>query len=509
MAEKAPTAERGALPAEVLDEVVDAIIVSDMQDRLLYWNNAAEETFGWSLEEAREVPLPRMAAPEDGARLAEARGRLAADGRWEGELEVVAKDGRRLALHLRMSLIRDAAGTPVARMVSARDLTEQHSLQAQLLRAQRVESIGMLASGIAHDLNNALSPILMAVETIGISHRDPQTLATLDIIRKSAQRGAGIVRQVLGFARGLGETTGEIQARHIIKETEQILTRTFPPSIEIRARVARDLLPVRGDATQLSQVLMNLCVNARDAMPDGGRLSITAENVKPDEGMGAARAETRPPRYVRISVEDTGSGIPRDIKEKIFDPFFTTKAPDRGTGLGLSTSLSIVKSYGGFIDVDTAVGRGSSFNVFFPAAVVPAVEGEAQEEPIPLGEGELVLVIDDESAMREITRQALESYGYTVATAHDGTEAVAMFAEHGDEVAAVIVDVMMPFMDGAATVKALRRMDPGVKVIVISGVMAGSDGTTGMNGMRLEAFLAKPFTAQVLLQTLARVLDGG
>jgi PAS domain S-box-containing protein len=477
-----------------------------MDDRLLCWNRAAEQMFGWSYDEAKGIPMQDFVVPEDWERLNEARAALLAVGHWEGELSFFARDRHRLIAQIRMALMRNAAGTPVSRMVSARDITAQRAVEAQFLRAQRMESIGTLAGGIAHDLNNVLAPILMGVESVSLLHTDEQTRATLDIIRSSAQRGAGIVRQVLGFARGLGEKKGEIQARHILREIEQILTRTFPKSIEITTRIPRDLWSILGDSTQLHQVLLNLCVNARDAMPDGGKLVLSAENVRLDEEYARARSAARPIPYVRISVEDTGSGIPREVKDRIFDPFFTTKDPGKGTGLGLSTSLSIVKSYGGFMDLDTAVGKGSIFNVFFPALTESTAESEDEDEATPLGRNELILVIDDESAVREITRQTLESYGYTVATAQDGTEAVGIFAEKKDQVRAVITDVMMPFMDGAATVRALRRMEPRLKVIVMSGLLSTDEGK-GMNGLRLQAFLAKPFTAQILLKTLSRVLD--
>jgi two-component system, cell cycle sensor histidine kinase and response regulator CckA len=495
-----------AQQASLLDNAIDAIIVRDMNDTLLCWNKAAAQLFGVSFAEARGIPLLEMTVPEDRGRLGEAHASVLSGGTWEGEIRFATRDRRRLTVQLRLALMRGADGTPVSRMVSARDITAQRAVEAQFLRAQRLESIGTLAGGIAHDLNNILAPILMGVESVGLTHGDAQTRSTLEIMRSSAQRGAGIVRQVLGFARGLEERRGEIQVRHIVREIEQMLFRTFPKSIEIVTRVPRDLWTVLGDGTQLHQVLMNLCVNARDAMPDGGRLCLSADNVRPGQECGCPRLSAGAIPYVRISVEDTGTGIPREVKERIFDPFFTTKDPGKGTGLGLSTSLSIVQSYGGFMDVDTAAGKGSIFNVFFPAVTERAVETDDEEEAIPLGRGELILVIDDESSVREITRQTLESYGYTVATAQDGTEAVGIFAEKRDEVQAVITDVMMPFMDGAATVRALRRMKPQVKIIVMSGLLSTDEGK-GMNGLHLQAFLAKPFTAQVLLKTLSLVLD--
>ena len=336
-------------------------------------------------------------------------------------------------------------------------------------------------------------------------HADAQTRTILKLMSDSAQRGAAIVRQVLGFVRGLEENRGEIQIRHIMREIEQILTRTLPKSIEIETRVPRDLWTVLGDGNQLHQVLMNLCVNARDAMPEGGKLTLVAENLGMDEEYARGRLAARPIAYVRIMVEDTDWNPPgaegQDLRSFLHD-----KGSGQGHGSGAFHLPFHREELRRVIDVDTAVGKGSIFNVFLPAVTQPSIEREDEDEAIPLGKNEMILVVDDESGVREITRQTLQSYGYTVVTAQDGAEAVALFAEKKAQIRAVITDIMMPIMDGAATVRALRRMSPRLKIIAMSGLLSAQDGK-GMNGLRLQAFLAKPFTAQMLLKTLSGVLD--
>jgi CheY-like chemotaxis protein len=251
---------------------------------------------------------------------------------------------------------------------------------------------------------------------------------------------------------------------------------------------------------------MNLFVNARDVMPDGGRITIEVSNTRLDESYARMNLDAKPGRYLCIGITDTGKGIPAEIIDRIFDPFFTTKEPGKGTGLGLSTALTIVKSHGGFINVYSDPGRGTEFKVYLPAAESATTNQTNRINPEPpSGNGELILVADDESAVREITKRTLEAYGYKVLTASDGTEAVALFVQHRDEVRVVLTDVMMPYMDGPAAIRAIRRINPEVKVIVSSGLKA--------NGMAVEAadaasavFLSKPYTADNLLKVLAEVL---
>jgi PAS domain S-box-containing protein len=491
--------------AALLDITADAIFVRDMRHYIVYWNKSAERVYGWSAAEAigkNADDLLGTHAPES----MHAYQIVLEKGEWLGEFNRKSRDGRELTIQARWTLVRDPQGEPRGILAVNTDVTEQRSIQRQLLRAQRLESIGTLAGGIAHDLNNILSPVLMGVEALSIQCPNESSQKILEIMKTAAQRGANIVQQILSFARGIEGEQAEVQLKHLIREVEQLITETFPKIIEIRSQIPKDLMTVMGEATQLHQVLMNLCVNARDAMPDGGILTLSAENVELDETYARMNIEARPIRYVALKVEDTGTGIAPGIVEKMFDPFFTTKGPHKGTGLGLSTAHSITKAHGGFINVYSEVGKGSAFKVYIPVADQgQAGQEEKVPEGIPMGEGELILVVDDEAAVREITKQILESYGYQVLLAKDGTEAVVHYAEKREEIRVVLTDMMMPFMDGAATIRALRRIEPTVKIISTSGLATPGQAKEAA-GLGVDAFLAKPYTAEALLGTLRNVL---
>ena len=491
--------------AALLNITADAIFVRDMRHNIVYWNKGAEQVFGWSSAEAigkNADDLLGTLAPD----FMHAYQIILEKGEWLGEFQRKSREGRELTVQARWNLLRDSAGEPHGILAVNTDITEQRSIQRQLLRVQRLESIGTLAGGIAHDLNNILSPILMGVEALSLQCPEESSRKILEIMKTAAQRGASIVRQVLSFARGFTGEHAEVQLKHIIREIEELLRETFPKNIDFKSEIPKDLLPVIGDATQLHQVLMNLCVNARDAMPEGGTLTLSAENVELDKAYTRLHIEARPIRYVVLKVEDTGTGMAAETIEKIFDPFFTTKGPDKGTGLGLSTSHSIAKAHGGFINVYSELGKGSAFKIYIPAA--DQGEGEQAEnvqEGIPMGEGELILVADDEAAVREITKQILESYGYQVLLAKDGTEAVVHYAERKAEIKVVLTDMMMPFMDGPTTIRALKKIDPKVKIIATSGLMRNEQANE-VAGLSVNAFLAKPYTAETLLVTLQNVL---
>ena len=505
--ERKQAEERLKEQAALLDIAQDAILVKDMENHILYWNKGAERLYGWSADETSGRDSSDLLFSEKYASEAkEARKETLEKGEWHGDLHQRAKDGKELIVEGRWTLVRDEQGKPKGILSVNSDVTAQRSIQAQLLRAQRLESLGTLAGGIAHDLNNVLSPILMGVE--GLSFHNPNASAKkiLEIIKTSAQRGADIVRQILNFARGMEGTHGEVQLKHVVREIEGIIRETFARSIVLKSEIPRDLWTITGDATQLHQVLMNLCVNARDAMPDGGGLTLSASNVQLDETYAQMNIEAKPIRYVVLKVEDTGTGMPPGVLEKIFDPFFTTKDVGKGTGLGLSTVRSIVKSHGGFINVYSEQGKGTSFKVYLPAAEQGAkTPDESIQEGIPMGEGELILIVEDEISLRDITRQILESYGYRVVTAVDGAEALALYVERKGEIRLVITDMMMPYMDGAATIRAIRKIDPKACIIATSGLMV-SEYAKEAKDLGAQEFLAKPYTAEALLQTLQEVL---
>jgi PAS domain S-box-containing protein len=418
------------------------------------------------------------------------------------EKEYLRSDGTRVPVLLGAACYADNPEEGVAFVL---DITERKKLEQQFLRAQRMESVGTLAGGIAHDLNNSLGPILMSLEILKMRFPDPESEELLEIIRSSAQRGADMVRQVLSFARGVEGLRLDVQVKHLIRDIEKIARDTFLKHIEVRTSLPNDLWTVVGDATQLHQVLLNLCVNARDAMPEGGRLTISASNLTIDAHYAGLNAEARPGPYVFLQIEDTGTGIPPEMIEKIFDPFFTTKEVGKGTGLGLSTSMGIIKSHGGFIRVYSELRKGTKFRVYLPAQTGAAAETVDQSAEMPRGHGELILVVDDESSVREITRQTLEAFGYRVVLASDGAEAVAIYASRQGEIAVLLTDMMMPGIDGPATIQVLRKMNPTLPIIAASGLSDDGQVARAMS-LGVKHFLPKPYTAETLLKTLRAVL---
>jgi two-component system cell cycle sensor histidine kinase/response regulator CckA len=444
--------------------------------------------------------------PDDKERVAKAFG--GHPDRFDETYRILIPDGQSRWIRDRSFPVRSESGEVQGIAGFAEDITEQKVLQAQFLRAQRMESIGTLAGGIAHDLNNILAPILMAADMLKRRVDDEKSQKTLATIESSARRGADLVKQILTFARGVEGERLPLDPRQLLSDLEKIVRETFPKTIEMRYEVPDDLWNAPGDPTQLHQVLLNLLVNARDAMPDGGTLKVDAENVLMDENYCRMHLDAKPGAYVAIRVQDTGTGIPPALLEKIFEPFFSTKGVGKGTGLGLSTSLAIVKSHGGFINVYSERGKGTTFRICLPATPGeshPAVEG-LHVEP-PLGQGETILVVDDEASLREIAKETLEASGYHALTAADGSEAVVAYARSGSSIAAVLTDMKMPIMDGLATTRALKRIDPNVKVIITSGLGDSTD-IPSEGGVPYE-FLSKPYTAEKLLAAVGRVLSKG
>jgi PAS domain S-box-containing protein len=499
--------ERLREQAALLDKASDVILVQDMEERILFWNRRAERLYGWSAAEARGRSAAELLFRGPAPELEEAARAVLEKGEWGGELSQVTRDGREVLVASRWTLVRDEAGRPRSRLVLNTDITEKKKQEAQFLRAQRLESIGTLAGGIAHDLNNVLTPILMGVDLLLSRTEDPMSRSILATLRESTERGAEMVRQVLSFARGVEGQRAALPLPPLLGELGKLLRQTFPKSIDIQVHAARDLWLVHAEATHIHQLLMNLCVNARDAMPAGGRLTLAAENSRLDADAARTNVAARPGPYVLLTVADTGTGIPPAILDKIFDPFFTTKEVGKGTGLGLSTVLGIVKSHGGFLNVDSEVGKGTRFLVYLPALVLarPAPPEEKPAE-LPAGGGELILVVDDESSVRGVATAILEGSGYRVLAAQNGAEALTLFKEHREEIGAVLTDMMMPVLDGPATIAALLQLGCRVPIVAASGLAEAAPPAESIPGVR--AVLAKPFPAEQLVRIVAEVLRG-
>ncbi|MFN7945911.1 MAG: PAS domain S-box protein [Blastocatellia bacterium] len=494
--------------AALLDEAQESIVSCDPGGRILFWNRGAERLYGWSAEEVIGRNLAREVFADNPARIEEINHVLETQDYWKGEVKHGTKDGRGVIVESHFTRVRDEHGQPKGWLIINSDITEKKKLEAQFLRAQRMESIGTLAGGIAHDLNNILSPISMGVQMLQGKYHDEFSQKMLGVMAANTERGAAMVRQILSFARGTHGARVGIQPQHIVKEIVRMMRETFPKEIVIEQDWDRELWSVEGDPTQLHQVLMNLCVNARDAMPRGGKLAIRLENQTLDALSAQMLAGAAPGQYVVITVADTGEGIPPENLERIFDPFFTTKEPGRGTGLGLATVYGIVKAHGGFINVYSEPGRGTQFNIHLPAQTTArAGQAEVAALPAPTGQGELILVVDDEASIREMIRSALEAWGYRVLTAEDGVEAVRLYAQHQGEVRLVLTDMMMPMMDGPKMIRALQSLNPQVAVIGSSG-LADEKKVSEARQLGVNVILTKPYNAEALLQTVAGCIRG-
>ncbi len=425
------------------------------------------------------------------------------------EVSIERPDGTRVPVLASFAALKNRAGEITGAITSFIDLTERKKLEQQSLRSQRLESIGTLAGGIAHDLNNSLGPIMMSLEMLRMKFPDREGQELLSVLEASAERGAEMVRQILTFARGVEGRRAEVQIPQLVREIEKIVNETFLRHIQIQTLVPPDVWTVMGDSTQLHQVLLNLCLNARDAMPNGGVLAVSVENRKIDAAFAglSQNPKATPGAYVVLEVKDSGTGMPPKIVEKIFDPFFTTKEFGKGSGLGLSTALAIVKSHGGFLHVASELGKGTTFQVFLPAqTALASPEPPPPASERPEGSGELILVVDDEEPIRRITQQILEAFGYRVVLACGGAEAVAIYGLRAAEIAAVITDMTMPVMDGPEAIRILRTMNPKLPIIATSG-LASTSYAPQLARLGVKHILSKPYTASAFLKVLRETLN--
>ena len=501
--------ERIRQQAELLNKTQDAIIVCELNFRIIYWNKGAEKMYGWGLQEVLGRDISEIIYPDGRAGLYRINSEFEATGEWGGEVKRLSKDGGEIMVKSRWTLVGGEHGQPDYILIINTDVTEQKRSQEHLLRAQRMESIGTLAGGIAHDLNNILSPILMSVEMLQLNEHDNETMRWLSVIKENAERGADLVKQVLGFARGMQGERIRVQIKHIIKDLVGVFKETLPKAISLRHEIETGLWTIAADPTQIHQILMNLCINARDAMPSGGVLALTAKNIWLDENYARMNVEAQPGNYLLLVVSDTGIGMTRDVQQRIFDPFFTTKEIGKGTGLGLSTALTIAKSHGGFINVYSEPGKGSKFSIYLPVAEADSSpEIESQVPFLPRGNGEVILVVDDEENIREITQATLEKFGYQVLTATEGTDGLAIYAQRDCDISVVLTDIAMPYMDGVAMIRALQKLNPQVKTIAMSGLM-NPEHTAELGDLQVKSVLSKPFTAEGLLVAVRDMVAKG
>ena len=497
------------LQQAALESAANSIAITDHEGRLLWVNPAFATSYGYEEEELtgkRPGDIVKSGV-HDTAFYKEMWETILSGRVWFGEIVNKRRDGSLLTEELTITPIRDAEGKVANFIAIKQDITERKRMEMQFLRSQRMESIGTLAGGIAHDLNNLLAPIVMGVDLLAERVNDDALQVVIRNMGQSASRGTSLVRQVLSFARGVEGARVTLFLDQVLREVVTMAKTSFPKNVRIQTESDDDLWPVIGDPTQLNQVILNLSVNARDAMPDGGTVRLLTRNVTIDDQYASMRRDVEPGDYVLLEVMDTGCGMPPQVRERIFEPFFTTKVIGEGTGLGLSTVIGIVRSHGGFVNVYSEPGEGTSFKVYLPAQQAAGEEPQHETDADrPRGNGETVLVVDDELSILTITRHTLETYGYRVLTAEDGAQAIGVFAMNRLNVDVIITDMMMPVMDGASLIKAIRRIDPNARIIAASGLQGGvtvaKAARVGVNN-----FLEKPFSASQLLSTIRAALD--
>ncbi len=487
----------------IWENSVDGMRLTDAEGTVLMVNEAFCRLVGKPRAEIEGKPMCDIYA-EEGREpiLARHRARFASrtvPAHLEHQLKLW--DGREIWLEVTNCFFEPEPSRPILLGVF-RNITARKLAERQMLRTQRLESIGTLAGGIAHDLNNALAPIMMATELLRLEFPDTAT-SYLEMIQASAKRGADMVKQLLTFAKGVEGERLRVQPQRLLKEMEKLITSTFPKNIQLQTRYAKDLQSLLGDATQLHQVLLNLCVNARDAMPAGGTLTLEAENREIDPAYARTVPEAKPGPYVMWRVTDTGAGMAPEILERIFEPFFSTKGPDKGTGLGLSTMIGIVKGHGGFVQVSSTPGQGSTFAVYLPAYGSGSGDTSrlTKTNTTFRGHGETILVVDDEVSVRNILRAVLTQLNFKVLTAADGTTALIQVAENQADLRAVITDLHMPHMDGLAFVRVLKGRLPQVGIIVVSGRLDEREADE-FKLLGVHAVLEKPFTQEKLVAAL-------
>jgi two-component system, cell cycle sensor histidine kinase and response regulator CckA len=485
----------------LLDLVTDAIVLWSIEGQIKYWNRSAEKMYGWL--------APEVIGKQVGDLFDDPDYRAAIDltldrGEWNGELQLLTKTRKSISVASRWYLITSATATDRSILTIDTNITNYKLLERQFLRAQRLENLGTLASGIAHDLNNILTPIVSITELLPLrlKNLDERTQKLLGTLSENSKRGRELVAQILTFARGGDGEHTILQPRHLLAEVLQIVRQTFPRSIEISLQIENsNLWTLSADCTQLHQVLVNLCVNARDAMPDGGELTIKAENIILNDNYPKLHPDALGGAYVAITVADTGVGIQPELLERIFEPFFTTKPIGKGTGLGLSTVQTIVSNHHGFVDVSSQVDQGTQFRFYLPA--IEQIELDLVEPIVPKfsGNGELILIVDDEPSIREILGTTIESYDYQSLTARDSQQAIELYTQHHQKIHTILLDYMMPGGNPDRTIAQFHSIDPHVRVIVMSGLSA-DEITARHHSSLIKSFLAKPFSTHDLLCAL-------
>jgi PAS domain S-box-containing protein len=493
--------------AAVLDKATDAIIVCGPEEEIIYWNLSAERLYGWTAAEARGCNLHAFLHPAPPPQLGEARHAVRQRGEWQGELRQSGKDGGAIVVQSRWTLFRDDAGRPQSLLVVNTDARNVQLNEAQFLRAQQTASLATLADVMARELRAAVEPVLLVSQLLRVRTQDAPHWP--DAPDAQPRRLADVMQQLGALVRPAQADRMELAVSALVNEVGRQLRQSVAPGVEVNLSVPEDLWGVAGDPEALRQAVMNLCVNAREAMSGGGRIEVIAENLPLKDGDLRLRHGGRPGLHVVITVADTGCGIPPQNLERVFTPFFTTKDHGQSVGVGLTAVQAIARAHGGFVTVDSEVGRGSRFRLYLPATSgTPAPDKPQPRRSFPRGNGECVLLVDDEAGFREITQVTLEKYGYRVITAADGSEGMTLYMRHRQEIQLVLTDIVMPVMDGAALIRSLHKMGAQVRFLAVSGLVEREKVmvATAAPGVQVE-FLAKPFATEKLLTLVREVLQ--
>ena len=493
--------------AELLDKANEAILACNLEGRITFWNHGAERLFGKTAAEILSQPVTKVFALGGARSESDILAALARPDNWRGEIQGRDPAGQPIVIETSITMLRDEQGRPSGRLCISTDITEQKNLEEKFLRSQRLESIGMLAAGIAHDLNNVLAPMSMAVPILREHASLPSDIRMLNTLERCTERGAGLARQIFGFAHGISGEHRVVQIKHLARDIVSVITETFPKSIVLNDEIPSDLWPVLANPTQIHQVLLNLCVNARDAMPAGGTLHLRAANLVLDAQAAALIEGAKPGSWLVLDVEDTGTGIAPEVLPHIWDPFFSTKGAGKGTGLGLSTVRGIVETHRGFVTVESVVGRGTLIRIYLPAAETKEDPDTAVAlAPGPTGRDELILVVDDEESIRDMVSTILTRNGYRVALADDGAQAAELYSAQAPDFALVISDFDMPKLDGVAFGRIVRSIRPDAKILAMSGLTDDARVAEISSSGAPTGFLRKPFTVASLLDAIRALL---
>jgi two-component system, cell cycle sensor histidine kinase and response regulator CckA len=489
--------------ASLLDIATDAIIVRDLDDRILFWNKSAENLLGWQENEVLGVNITNSYY-KDISVFNRAKNHILKYGEWNGEISLISKDGKDIIVQSRWSLISDENKSPKSILVVNSDITHKRKMEYELLTSQRMGSLGSLASGIAHDLNNIMTPILSGIQLLNVTVHDPRSKKILKTIDTCSRRCTNLIKQILQFAKGNTMEIQNLNLSALIEEVKKIIGETFPKNIEILTKIEDKRFIIFGDQTQIHQVLMNICINSKDAMPEGGKLFISLCSPTPDELRNEMELYDSYNDYILLTIADSGKGIPPEVQKRVFEPFFTTKEPGKGTGLGLSTVYSIIKNHHGFINFESSVNHGTKFKIYLPSAAKTEPDNKNQEPgTLPRGNGEVILVIDDELSILEITKYFLESLNFKAITSSNGDEAIRLFAENKDNIRIVLLDNDLPIITGEEIYKSIYSMNPDVKIIIMSG--SNYDDLKHSYGS-FHSFISKPFQLKDLIIQIHKAL---